>query len=166
MRSVEQVHNDRIIELSNIELIGVDDTEVSQNDFGDSQTLTVESDGEAMGGYIKLVTLIATTDDAGAILANAIDLYFFRADPEISAGDADLPAADAAMLIGKIEILEGDWDAWTNSAIASLAVEFPFHTDASGRLFVAAVNRSATAFNDGGTDDEVLELTLLIDRTD
>ena len=132
--------------------------QVDQNEFGASRLLNIV--GRQHDGKITMITLIATEDGTGAILGNAITLYFFRSDPVIGVGDADLSIADANACIGKIEVYEGDWETFASSGIATITPNFPYTSDGSGSIYCACVNRSATSYNSAAGDDEQLEFSV------
>ena len=89
-----------IAEAGATELIDKDDAEVAQNEFGKSVAVSL---GGTYSGEILSWIVVQTELGSGAILSDlAGELWVFDADPGISAGDADITAAEAQTLIGVI----------------------------------------------------------------
>ena len=163
--------NKALVEVPNLELVGIDDDPITQNQFGGSKTLNIAT--AQVSGEILSVSLIATEDEVGGggvIIKEAADLYIFRSDPSISAGDEIFTKAHAAIRVGDIHIPAGDWAAnmnGTDTAGSSYTPSaFPFQTDSSGNLYVVYAHRGGTTINSAAGDDEQIEANFLIELRD
>lgn len=150
--------------IPNFELIAVNDAVIQQNEFGPTKTLNISS--TQVSGEIIGVKIISSKDGNGEIIKEPLDLFFFRSDPTISAGDNALMIAQANGCEGHIHIASGDWAAsmsGTDTAgLASVPTAFSFQTDSSGNLYVAIAHRGPTTINSDAGDDEQIEATFHI----
>lgn len=155
--------NKSLVEIANRQLVGINDDAIAQNEFSNSVQLSVS--GSQVTGEIIKVVVIRSEDGTGAILKEPLDLYFFRSDPLISAGDDVFAVAHANASVGDIHIAAGDYAAdlaGTDTAgMATKLAADAFKTDTSGRLWVVMVNRGTTTINSVVGDDEQVEMTIL-----
>lgn len=141
------------------ELIDKDDTEVSTNDYTNTVDIDIAdaSGGRAVSGEIQSILLVASEQGSGAIRANAGVLFFFDSDPNTSAGDTVIDAAERKTILGQVALASGDWDSDASGGSVVKIVAIPFH----GLSTIYAVFRNTgTAFNDGAGDDEELHLQI------
>lgn len=139
-------------ELGLTELIGIDEAVASTNYGGSVGVALVAS----TSGTIKSVQFVSKETGTGAVQTPAGTLYIYDADPEISANDAAMSAAaaDHAKLIGRVQVLTGDWQADTSGAEAYIITSIPFHSVAT--LYFSWRMASGSAVNDAAGDDESL----------
>lgn len=141
------------------ELVGVNDN-VAQNEFTNTADLTVGGGaGNPQSGLIQAVALYSTVDGTGAVIEPLGDLLFLDADPNVSAGDTALAAAEWPTVIGHVAIASGEWVVDAAGGIAYVAdLQLPFH--ALSTIYAVMLMTSATEINSAGGDDEQLELNV------
>ena len=147
------------------ELIDID-TLVAQNRYGDSVAiaLPLNADGRLMSGFVESLSLISTVDGTGSVQEVTGSMFFFNADPVISAADTDMTAAAWATVLARVDVVEGDWVAAdANGGVATFHdqhIAFP----ALSQLFAVWFHTLAASFNGAGADNEQLELNIHIKK--
>ena len=144
---------------SAIEIVDKDDAEVANGEYSNAVACSF---GTTSSGKIESVVLRMTELDAGAILSPAGSILFFNADPSISAGDADISAAQAAMLCGQIDVAAADWTADTAVAWVVAIPSNPVPFESLSELYICWSHADATPINSGATDDEEMYATVRI----
>jgi len=144
-----------IAEAGATELIDKDDAEVAQNEFGKSVAVSL---GGTYSGEILSWIVVQTELGSGAILSDlAGELWVFDADPGISAGDADITAAEAQTLIGVIAVSNSNLIAEGVAGVVFIPDKpMPFHALAT--LYIAFRSSGSTAINSSAGDDEEVHL--------
>ena len=140
-----------IIEGGLTELIDKDDAEISLNDLTKSVSVAL---AETCSGEIVQVFLTTLETGTGAVKTPTGVLFFFDADPTISASDAAMTAAERATVIGQVDISSA-WDSDANGASISVPCSVHFHNLAT--LYLAFRNTGA-AINDAANDDEEMSV--------
>lgn len=144
----------KVYETGILELIGVDDPEVASGEVSGSVEAPLAKDGS---GEILSVLLVATENGTGAVLTPAGKLLIFDADPNPTAGDADLAAAEWPTVIGAVPVDVADWIADANGAVAFIIdTPVPFHHLSA--LYFVWLHEDATPFNSAAGDNEQLEI--------
>jgi hypothetical protein len=147
--------NDKpIVKKGPVELVGINE-QVDQAEYGGAVSLALSSEGHS--GEILNVTLVSTEEDAGSVQTPAGILYIFNADPSISPGDTAMAAASRLLEVGQVSIAAADWKADANGASVTKAAAISFELLTA--LWFAWYHEDATSLNDGGTDDERLQLS-------
>ena len=142
-----------ILEGGLTELIGINE-QVDQNDYCASVEVELL---HTASGEILSVAFYSTEDGSGSVQSPEGWLYVFDADPSISNGDTAMTAAARVLILGRIKVEAGDWDADANGGLAYIYdTPIPFHHLSS--LFFAFKLTSATSLNDAAGDDEQLEM--------
>ena len=144
-----------IAEAGATELIDKDDAEVAQNEFGKSVAVSL---GGTYSGEVLSWIVVQTELGSGAILSDlAGELWVFDADPGISAGDADITAAEAQTLIGVITVSNSNLYAEGVAGVVFIPDKpMPFHALAT--LYIAFRSSGATAINSASGDDEEVHI--------
>jgi len=148
-----------IVEAGLTELIGADE-QVDQNDLCGSVGISL---GATMSGEILGVLLVSRETGTGAVQTPDGILFFFDADPSISSGATAMSAAARQALLGQIAVTGTDFDSDANGASVYL-VSVPVAIHGISTLYVAFRLTSATSYNDGAGDDEILEVNVWIRR--
>lgn len=149
---------DPIRESGLLELIGINE-QIDQNDFSGSVSLDVSPGPQPASGVIHQVAFIQTEDAGGAILSVAGDLLVFDADPNPTAGDTALTAAEWVTCIGKVSVEADDWITDANGGFAVVIDEPIFFHEVSTLYFVFKLTSSTSVNSDAG-DDEQLEINV------
>lgn len=137
------------------ELIGVNE-QVDQNDYAGSVFVPISGSGELLS-YL----LVSGESGSGAVQTPEGKLLIFSADPTISAGDTSITAAEAATLIGVVDVASGDYVDVTNAKAAYITdTKVPFHKGSGGGLWFSFKLTSATSLNDAAGDDEFLNFSV------
>jgi len=141
--------------LYNVQLVAPANATIAQHQFTKSLSLSLASGVQKSG---QILSVIGKTFSATSTLKpNAMDLVFFNANPSIAVAQVGLSTTNARRTVGIIQILVGDWIAsFATSAISHTTAVMPFTTTPAGTLFLAGVNRSATAFNNAPADNDEL----------
>lgn len=149
-----------IKELGLTELIGADE-QVAQNQFSADETIAL---GSLMSGEILGVLLEMHAAAAGAVINEVGYLYFFDADPGLSAADTSFSSvANAQKAIGGIAVAVADWSpAAGKYIICTKSVAIPFHVIEN--LYIAYFHTGATQYNSAGNDNEVLSVNAWVRR--
>lgn len=157
----------RITSHENIILIGTDE-QVDEDKWGISKEINLGVPNKR--GVIISFTLIATKGAAGAILRHALEIVCFGSDPVITENKDNLSAANAQVSQGAIEVQAGNWVAASSgtdgAGVAHVTPLAPLVTDSQGRIWMSVINRDAVSYNDGGTDDEQLEISFYVEWED
>lgn len=139
------------------ELIGSGDA-VAASRWGKSVSLTMPV-GD-MDGEVMQVVVSTRTGGTGQILTPDGKLFFFDADPAISAGATGLTTGEHATIIGEFDIESADFYSDTKGAVAvnknSIAF-YPLKT-----LYVAWFQEASTGFNGATGDLEILEMRAVL----
>lgn len=144
------------------ELIGKDE-QVAQNQFGAHVEISIGASGKNVSGEILNVVIISSGGDK---IGEAGRLYFFDADPTITAGAGDMTLAEAKLLIGQIEIAASDWkNAGGTPTVKTVFKEVAIGFHAVPSIFAAYFHAGATQINSAGGDDEVFDFNVWY-RTD
>jgi len=156
---------DRPIEVGLTQLIGIDDVEVSLNDFSATADLAIGAtygagNARLVSGEIQSILLVSS---GAAVQVPAGWLFFFDVDPDTTSGDTALQLVDRQAIIGQVEIGAADWDTDATAATAYKAVAIPFH--AVDTLYVVFRNESA-AINNVAGDDELIQINVWYRRDD
>lgn len=157
MTTLSSVHDTKDINSEALtELIGINEN-IAAGNYSKSATFAL---GDLRSGEIFAVQLVSYETGAGAVLTPAGVLYFFKADPTISANDAALAAAaaDHKNIIGEIPFTASDWESDANGAVAIALVTVPFK-DISSIFAAFRLDGAATPYNALAGDDELLELS-------
>lgn len=141
------------------ELIGTDE-QVDQDDYSASVGVDL---GSTVSGEILQILLVSTEEDAGSVQTPSGHLIFLDADPSVSAGDTALGSGEHATIIGSVEVAADDWVSDANGGWASIKTK-PIAFHALQTIYAVWLHTDATSFNDGGTDDEVLEFNFWFRR--
>ena len=145
-----------IAELGLAELIGVDE-QVDQYEYSGSIGAALV---DVMSGEILSVALYSTEDGTGQIITEDGVLLVMDADPSVSAGDANLAAAEWPTILGKIVVDADDWFEENASSAGAMVYKtctpIPFHELST--LYFVYYHEGATSWNDGAGDDEQLEM--------
>lgn len=145
----------QIAEFGVTELIGKDE-QVDQNDYSGSVAITLGDGIRPVSGEILSFMFYSTEEGTGALLAPAGTLFLLDADPAVSSGDTALAAAEHKTVLGSVTIETADWVSDTGGETCCvLDHPIPFHNLQT--LYAVFKLTSATSFNDGAGDDEVLE---------
>lgn len=147
-------------------LVGVDD-KVAQNDYGPTVDVTVGGDQPASGKILAvLMYSTESSESGGAVITEAGTLYVMDADPNTTAGDANLTAAEWGTIIAKIAVAEGDWKEESSGGKASVAyyvdTEYPFH--AVDTLYLVYYHEGATEINSAAGDQETIQCNIWYER--
>ncbi len=152
-----------ILETGLLELIGEDSTEVSASgDYSNTADLAL---GGTFSGEILSFMLASHENGSGAVQEGNGVMYFFDADPDVSAGDTALAVigAEHATIIGITQIQAGDWDSDASGAVVHKTVAIPFHAIAT--VFAVYRNTDASAvWNSAVGDNEVLDINMWFRR--
>lgn len=148
-------------------LIGAD-AQIDQDDYSASVALDLVAAcgapaGKPISGEILGILLISSESGEGAVLSPNGVLFFFSADPAISAGDTAVLGADRQYLVGQVEIETTDWQADTGCAscmIHTKPIAFPAVTS----LYACWHHDLTTAYNSAAGDDEALHLRIFFRR--
>lgn len=149
----------RVVETGLLELVGKDE-EIASGEVGGSVSFSLTANGQPNKngtGEILNVTLIATQEGTGAIQDSAGYLLVFDADPNPTAGDTDLAAAEWKTLIGIVTVEASDWITDANGG-AAFIYDTPIAFHDCETLYFVWLHNDATSLNDGAGDDEVLEM--------
>jgi len=156
--------------LPNVTLIDTDD-QVDQNKWSKSKTVNLAT--AVRTGEIISVRITTKETGSGTLLRNPIDLVIFKEDPSYATSNVDHyenSTDEGDDGLGHISVLDGDWlagsDGTDEFAEATAVTAFPFITDSSGNLYVAVVNRGATAYNSDPGDEEVVKASFLVEWRD
>lgn len=133
------------------ELIGKDE-QVDEDYYSGSVGASL---GGTYSGEILDITLYSTKEDSGSVQTPAGTLIILDADPAIASGDTAMTAAEHKTVIGQESFLASDWKSDAGGAQAHKAVAIAFHSVST--LYFVWLHEDATSFNDGASDDEVLE---------
>jgi len=134
------------------ELVGINE-EVNTNDFGGSVGVAL---GDTYSGEILSFAFYATEDGSGAVQDSAGKLIILDADPEVSAGDTALAAAEWPTVLGIVDVGASDWVTDANGGCAFIYDQpVPFH--ALSTLYFVWLHTDSTDLNDAAGDDEQLE---------
>lgn len=134
------------------ELIGKDE-QIDTDDYSGSVGVAL---AEEASGEVLNWTFHTSQEDAGTIHEPAGTLYVFDADPTIASGDVSMTAAERQTAIGFVTVEAADWKSDANGATASIKNQ-PISFHALSTLYFVWFHEDAASFNDGGTDDEVLD---------
>jgi hypothetical protein len=148
---------DEIREVGLTEIVDKDD-QVDQNDFSATADLTVGVAGLVASGEFLSVVLVTTELGSGAVLTPAGKLILLDADPNTTAGDTALTAAEWKTAIGYVDVDTGDWVSDANGGLAFLQIAIPFHELTT--VYAVWFHEDATSFNDAAGDDEELHINL------
>lgn len=138
-------------------LVGADD-DVSNSEYGASVQLPLVS--VERGGEIISVNLYSTGGDVQEVGGV---LFLFSADPESSAGDAAISAAERVTILGSVEVAATDWNSDANGASWFSATAVPVPAAKNNLYAVFQMDASSQMNSDAG-DDEVLQMRVLIRR--
>jgi len=138
-------------------LVGADDA-VAVSKFTNSAKIELPG---PMSGDIVSVTLVSTETGTGAVQSVTGDLLFLSADPDVSAGDADLTAAEWKTVIGRIPVTSDKWVSKTAGAVWFDEVLVPFE-ELDG-LWAVFIMDSGSSMNSAAGDDEILELQVRVE---
>lgn len=133
--------------------------QVDASEYGASVSVA-----SGISGEILSIALYSSEIGSGAVQTPGCTVFFFLSDPSITAGDTTLAAAaaDHKLMLGKVKIDAGDWNADANGAVAQKSVSIPFH---SGAIYaVIRLDAGATSLNDAGGDDEEIHMGVWIRR--
>ena len=143
------------------ELIGKNE-QIDQNDYTGSLALTVGIDSLPVSGEFLSLMLMTLETGSGAVQTPAGSLFLFDADPNPTAGDTSLTAAEWKTLLGRVDVSASDWISDANGAVAYLDIAVPFHDLAT--VYAVFKLTSATSLNDAAGDDEELHCNLWFRR--
>jgi|GEM_PF-3125364 len=147
-----------VCETGVLELVGADE-EVNTDDYGGSVSADVSRGPQPSSGLIIAAIFIATETGTGAVQDSAGKLLIFDADPNPTAGDTALTAAEHKTKIAEIEVAALDWETDANGGHAYLnQLQIPYH--AVSTLYFVWFHTDSTDLNDAAGDDEVLEVNL------
>jgi hypothetical protein len=152
----EVVSLNGLIEAGLTELIGPDDAAITAGEYTNTADFALSADLDESGEILS-VLLVSTESGIGAVQTPAGTLLFFDADPNTSAGDTSLTAAEWQSLIGFVTINTTDWVSDGSGAAAFKATSIPFHICST--LFVVFTTATGSdAINAGAPDNEELDL--------
>ena len=100
-----------ILEVGLTELIGEDSTTVAASgEYSNTADLSL---GGTYSGEILSFVLVSHENGSGAVQTGKGVVFFFDADPNVSAGDTDLAliGAEHATIVGMIPVEADEWDA-------------------------------------------------------
>ena len=148
---------DEIREVGLTEIVDADH-QVDQNDFSATADLTVGVGGLTASGEFLSVVLVTTENGSGAVLSPAGKLILLDADPNTTAGDTALTAAEWKTAIGYVDVNTSDWVTDANGGLAFKQIAVPFHDLTA--VYAVWFHEDATSFNDAAGDDEEMHINL------
>lgn len=140
-----------------LSLVGADN-QVDQNDFSLTADIPVGLSTVPCSGELLSLVLVSRETGTGAVQTPTGHVIFLDADPNTTAGDTALTAAEWATAIGQVEIESGDWISDANGALAFKQIAIAFHKLST--LYAVWLHTDATSYNDGAGDDETLDLNV------
>lgn len=146
-----------IVKSELLTLVGEDD-DVGNSEYGASVYLPLSA--VPRGGEIISVNLFSTGGDiqeVGGVL------FILSADPETSAGDTALSAAERVTILGQVEVAAADWQSDTNGANWYASTAVPVPAGVNGVYLVWQMGSSSQMNSDAG-DDEVLQVVVFLRR--
>lgn len=154
--------------IANTILIDTND-QVDQNKWSKSKTVTIDDNGEQRSGEIIAVLISTIFTGTGVLLRNALDLVIFDVSPAFTVSNVDHyenSGNEGDNESGHIHFPAGNWlaasDGTDEIATGFLATAHPFVTDSTGLIYIATINRGATAYNSAAADDEIVRAAFLI----
>lgn len=145
------------------------DTQIDQYDWSASTAISLLPERDFLhisGAQFKFLFAGAGT---GAALHPAGTLYFFRADPEITAGDTAITETQVDLIIAKLDIAADDWTTLVTDTLewASFGAMW-FGADAETikllklhTIYVSFYYEGATTINSLAADAESLEVRFI-----
>lgn len=147
-----------ILETGVTELIGTDE-QVAQNQFAASVSVDLPQDRQRNGAIRSIIYYL---NGAAVAISPAGELLILDADPAISAGDANLVAAEWLTILGNHALVNSDVVSAASSQTGAVAAYhdlfIPFHNLTT--LYLTFQLSSATQYNSAGGDDESLSVNL------
>ncbi len=151
-----------ITEVGLASLEGINDTEITAGgDYSNTADLSL---GGTFSGEIISVLLVSGADGATIQTGRGV-IFFFDADPNVSAGDTALAAAAAEhdTILGMVKIEAGDWDSDASGGSVFISVGIPFHALAT--IYAVYRNTDGSAvWNSAGADNETLDINVWFRR--
>ncbi len=94
---------------------------------------------------------------------SAGELFILDADPDVSAGDTALAAAEWVTVLGRVKVAATDWTTDANGG-AAFIYDQPVYFHALSTLYFVWFHTDATDLNDAAGDDEQLRVNFWYQR--